>query len=282
MRKKRFRGISKDDDTPLNQAVSKRDRDILTMVDDAIRHEQAILAYQKVVMAQNPQKIGFYEGLMRVPDETGRIIPAREFMPIVETTELGREIDVRALSLGLAALHEHRDLRLAVNMSARSIGYSRWMDVLESWLDRDETLGERLIMEITESSAILQPEVTVDFMQRASRLGICFAMDDFGAGNTALRYFKDFFFDIVKIDGQFCNGLAHSPENEAIVKAMVSIARHFDMLIVAEGVERRDDAQRLCELGVDCLQGFLFEPPTLRPNWMYGERRNGRVSANVA
>jgi EAL domain-containing protein (putative c-di-GMP-specific phosphodiesterase class I) len=153
-------------------------------------------------------------------------------------------------------------------MSARSIGYRRWTRTLDRWLARDATLGERLILEVTESSAMMVPEIVIDFMDSLQEKGICFAMDDFGAGHTAIRYFKDFFFDIVKIDGQFVRGIAQNPDNRALTSALVSIARHFDMLTVAESVETEEDAQVLISLGVDCLQGYHYGAATTRPVWM--------------
>jgi EAL domain-containing protein (putative c-di-GMP-specific phosphodiesterase class I) len=188
-------------------------------------------------------------------------------MDAIENTELGRELDTLALHLGLKALHENPRLRLSINMSARSIGYRPWSRTLDRWLNRDELLGERLVLEITESSAMLVPELVIDFMDRLQIRGICFAMDDFGAGYTALRYFKDFFFDMIKIDGQFIRGIAQNADNQVMVAAIVSIARHFDMLTVAEFVENGEDAAMLTQLGIDCLQGYHFAAATTRPDW---------------
>lgn len=256
-------------DNPLNAAVTARDRDTLDMVQLAVKHSQTMLAFQPVVVAHD-RRVGFYEGLIRIMDETGRVIPAADFMPVVEKTELGREIDVLALNMGLRTLHENRSLRLSINMSARSIGYQKWFNTLKRWVKKDGTVAERLILEITESSAMDQPELVVDFMDRISRHGVCFALDDFGAGYTALRYLKDFYFDILKIDMQFCNGIAHDPDIRALTEAMLQIGHHFDMLVVAEGVERAEDVDVLTQMGADCLQGYYFDAPVIRPNWIFG------------
>ena len=76
-----------------------------------------------------------------------------------------------------------------------------------------------------------------------------------------MRYFKDYYFDILKIDGQFIRGIAEDFDNQALVRSMISIAQHFDMLTVAEYVENAADADMLRALGVDCLQGYLFGAP---------------------
>ena len=252
--------------------MAMNDRATLQMVEEAIRHKQTLLAYQPIVLAHDPERIAFHEGLIRVLDETGRVIPARDFMPAVETTELGREIDVLSLRMGLNTLKMHPTLRLSINMSARSIGYTGWNRTLHQFLAEDPALGERLILEITESSTIMMPEVVVDFMEDLQQKGVCFALDDFGAGYTAIRYFKDFYFDVLKIDGQFIRGIAHNPDNRALTAALISIAAHFDMMTVAEYVENAEDVAVLAQMGVDCLQGYYFAAPTTRPGWLNSAR----------
>ena len=252
---------------PLSFAVAERDRQTLDMVRVALERRTLALAFQPVVMAQDPTRVAFHEGLIRILDDTGRVIPAREFMGAVETRETGRLIDCAALELGLQVLAEVSGLRLSVNMSARSIGYPRWMRVLNEGLAADPTVAERLILEITESSAMLVPDLVTVFMDDLQRRGIAFALDDFGAGFTAFRYLKEFFFDIVKIDGQFIRGIATNPDNQVLTQALLSIGRHFEMFTVAESVEQQADADWLAANGIDCMQGYLFGAPTTRPAW---------------
>ena len=215
-----------------------------------------MLAFQPVVQARMTNRAAFYEAFIRILDEQGRVIPARDFMGVVETNELGRRIDVLALELGLLALAREPSIRLAVNMSARSIGYPAWLAALERGLRADPTIAERLILEITESSAMLMPDLVTVFMADMQARGICFALDDFGAGYTAFRYLKDFYFDIIKIDGEFIRGIANNPDNQVLAQALVSIGRHFDMFTVAESVETAEDARYLIDIGFDCLQGL--------------------------
>ena len=94
-----------------------------------------------------------------------------------------------------------------------------------------------------------------------------FALDDFGSGHTALRYFNDFKFDVLKIDGQFIKSINSDPDIQALVRAMIDIAKHFDMLTIAEFVETRAEAETLIARGADCLQGFYFSAPSVRPRF---------------
>jgi EAL domain-containing protein (putative c-di-GMP-specific phosphodiesterase class I) len=260
--------------SPLAFAVSENDRQTMAMVRDALRNRRLRLAYQPVVLSADTNRIGFYEGLMRVLDPSGRIIPARDFMGAVEAHEIGREIDCSALAMGLATLVAQPQLRLSVNMSARSIGYPKWTAILRKVLRSHPGLGERLILEITESSAMLVPEIVVAFMDNLQAEGIAFALDDFGAGYTAIRYLKDFSFDIIKIDGQFIRNIHAEADNQVVTAALLAIGKQFDMLCVAESVETMADAEYLQALGVDCLQGYLFGAPTVRPAWVVSDRQH--------
>ncbi len=248
-------------------AAQDQHNSTLAMVSAALDEKRTMLAFQPIVQARMPKRAAFYEGLMRIMDHTGRIIPAGEFMDAVETTELGRRIDCRALEMGLATLTQEPAIRLSINMSARSIGYPDWLATLERGLRHSPDIAERLILEITESSAMTMPDLVTMFMQDMQERGICFALDDFGAGYTAFRYLKDFYFDIVKIDGSFIRNIGAEPDNQILVQALVSIARHFDMFTVAEFVETAEDARLLVDLGVDCLQGYYFGAPSTQAPW---------------
>lgn len=264
-------------DDPVSAAVRERDRDVLQMVRDALMEQRVLLAYQPVVRADRPDRPAFYEGLIRVMDKSGRIIPARDFIAVVETDEIGRMIDCLSLEIGLEALRSQPGLRLAINMSARSIGYPRWTRTLNRGLKSDPTIGERLILEITESSAMVMPDITRVFMASLQARGISFALDDFGSGYTSFRYLREFYFDILKIDGQFIRDIHKNPDNQVLCAALVSIAQHFDMFTVAEMVENAEDAEFLIGAGLDCLQGYHFGMPRFQPDWGQVDREQRRA-----
>lgn len=252
--------------SPAAQA-ERAPHEVLELVERALDRRRGCLAFQPVVQARMIHRVAFYEGFIRIIDSDGEILPARAFMNAVETTETGRRIDCLALELGLQALAEEPGLRLSINMSARSIGYPAWLTTLARGLRREPTLAERLILEITESSAMAVPGLVRDFMADMQSRGICFALDDFGSGHTSFRYLKDFYFDIVKIDGAFTRGIAHDRENQVLAQALVTIGRHFDMFTIAEEVESEADARYLVDIGMDCLQGHHFGRPTTEAPW---------------
>lgn len=264
----RFDSTAHLDASPLDIAVAERDQDIMGMVEMAVRNRQVQLAFQPVVAAAYQSRPAFYEGLARVLDHNGRPIPAHEFIDEIEAHEVGRALDCVALELGLRALINNPNLKLAINMSARSIGYRRWVQTLERGLSQaDSTLGNRLILEITEASAMVMPDVVQSFMTGLQSQGILFALDDFGAGYTSFSYLKSFYFDILKIDGQFIRKISKDPDNQILVEALIGLGRNFGMFTVAESVESEGDAAFLTKTGIDCMQGYYFGAPSLEPGW---------------
>jgi EAL domain-containing protein (putative c-di-GMP-specific phosphodiesterase class I) len=141
------------------------------------------------------------------------------------------------------------------------------MRILHRGLTDDPTSGERLILEITEASAMVVPDIVMVFMRDLQQQGLAFALDDFGAGFTSIRYLRDFYFDILKIDGQFIRGVAGNRDNQCLTRALLDIAHHFDMFAVAD----------LAGIGMDCLQGYHFGAPVVHPPWRQAEKGRRRA-----
>ena len=251
--------------SPLSAAMAEDAARTIDMVAEAVRMRRLRLAYHPVVLAGRPGQIGFHEGLIRVLDPGGRVIPARDFVQTVESLELGREIDCAALAMGMDALARHPGLRLSVNMSARSLGWPRWMKLLRAGVARHPGIGQRLILEISEGSAMTVPELLAGLIAELRPSGISFALDGFGAGAFALRHFRELSFDMMKVDAQFSRNIQTHPDNQVLMAAFLAIARQFDMLAVAQGVEQAAEAEWLAQLGMDCLQGYHFAAPKLIP-----------------
>lgn len=254
--------------SPFDAAMVGREEQAQELVRHALESSQTMLAFQPVMQTRSPHQIAFYEGLIRILDPSGRVIPARSFMSSVESNEMGREIDCVTLETGLRTLAANPAIRLSLNMSIRSVGYKKWRRILDRHLKRDATVGERLVLEISEQSAMMMPELTIDFMDQMQDRNIGFALDNFGNGSIALPHLRDFYFDAVKINGRFLQGIHANPDNQSIVQALISIAQQFEMLIIAGSVELQQDAEYLASAGVDCLQGNLFGAPTVRPPWL--------------
>lgn len=246
---------------PLKFAEDSRDGDILNLVRAALTAGRARLAIQPVVHAGDLSKPAFYEGLIRVLDHKGRILPAGHFMPMIEDSDLGRQIDVASLHLAFQMLGRNPSMHLSINVSARSLGDSRWRRVLNQGLARKDAPGNRLIFEISEKSAMLLPEILMQFMEEVQPKGIGFAIDSFGAGLTSFRHLRDLMFDVVKIDKSFAKRISENVDNQVLVEALVDLSKQFGMVAVADGVESKADADFLVAVGSDCLQGYHFGVP---------------------
>jgi EAL domain-containing protein (putative c-di-GMP-specific phosphodiesterase class I) len=265
--------------SPLNVAISAQDRDTLAMVSSALKDRRMRLAFQPVVYAADPTLIGFFEGFIRLLNLRDQVIPARDFMGAVEQRQLGRDIDCAALQLGLMAMQRNPQIRVSINMSARSVGYRPWMEILNRALKDDARLGSSLILEINEDSALQVPDVLKPFMAEMREKGIVFALDDFGAGNTSLRLLEELDFEIAKIDGALVKNVDRAPAGKSATRAAISAAQELGMYVVAEAVETEGEANWLRDAGVGCLQGYLFGPPTVTPD--FRAFRHGRPNISV-
>jgi EAL domain-containing protein (putative c-di-GMP-specific phosphodiesterase class I) len=265
--------------SPLNAAVSVQDRETLAMVASALKDRRMRLAFQPVVYAGDPSVIGFFEGFIRLLNLRDQVIPARDFMAAVEQRQLGREIDCAALQMGLMAMQRNPQIRVSVNMSARSVGYRPWIEILRRALQETPRLGANLILEINETSALQVPDVLKPFMADMREHGIVFALDDFGAGMTSLRLLQEMSFEIAKIDGSLVKHVDRLPDAQAATRAAIAMAQELGMYVVAEAVETEGEANWLREAGVGCLQGYLFGPPTVTPD--FRAFRHGRSNVQM-
>lgn len=243
----------------------------------ALEDNRIAIAFQPVVSAQSPGLIAFRECLARVRGDDGRWIAAGLFLPKIERLDLIRNLDRRVLRLALDALQAHPTERLSVNVSVRTMRDRAWLRDLIAAAGTHPHCVERLIVELTESAAVVDAPRTKAFLDEIRGLGVAIALDDFGAGYSSFRHVRDFRPDWVKIDGGFVRGVATDPDNKLFIDTLVGIARNFDMATVAEFVESEDDAAALRGLGVDCLQGYYFGRPELEPAWADAPAATGAV-----
>ncbi|MHA3915235.1 EAL domain-containing protein [Halovulum sp. GXIMD14793] len=232
-----------------------------SVVAHTLAEDRVCLVYQPVVSTHAGRPVTFYEGLMRLRDTDGSLIKPDAYLPFVEGTTLSLALDVEVLRLAIRALADNPWLRLSVNITPFTVANDDWIATLKAAAQAAPDIAFRLIVEITESSSLLDQPKALDFITELRALGCSTALDDFGAGTTSFRHLRAYRFDIIKIDGSFCCGLAGSADSQALVRALVEMARHFEMMTVAEYIETEDDAAKATELGVDAIQGYLIGRP---------------------
>ncbi len=241
--------------------------DAVRTVGKALSQNRLCFAYQPIVAAKSPSTIAFYESLARIKTNDGGLISAGEFVSDLEHHDVGRLLDMAALRNAMTLISEQRNLRVSVNLSAASVGDMAWLQVLEEACARDPICGDFLIVEITESAFLDLSQNALWFLNRIRELGASVAIDDFGAGHTSLSQLGKFRFDFLKIDKSFVQDFVTNPGNRYLVRSMIEMARHFEMVSVIEGIEDPRIGQELADMGADCLQGYAYGKPTLMDAW---------------
>jgi diguanylate cyclase (GGDEF)-like protein len=233
------------------------------------------LEYQPQVDLSSGAVVGV-EALLRWHHPTLGVIPPDRFIPVAEQCGLIEAVDRWVLrraseqmarwdALGLAPL------RVAVNVSAQDIGRADFAPELEATLDQAGTIAQRMELEITES-LLMQGQAEVrDRLLALTRLGLTLTLDDFGTGYSSLGYLKRLPLSKLKIDRSFVVDIPGQPEDEALVRAIISMAHDLGLLVLAEGVETVEQADFLRCHGCDLMQGWLVSralPPEALQSWL--------------
>jgi diguanylate cyclase (GGDEF)-like protein len=220
----------------------------------ALADNRIEVALQPVVRATDGG-IAFYEALLRLRLPDGEVAPLDSLLPAAHKAGLIGTLDDRVMTQVCSRLTSDPSLKISVNCARDSIASDDWIDRFTERVGATPGLGERLIVEVTETGLIENLDAMRAAICACKHLGVRVAMDDFGAGHTSFRDLRALGFDLVKIDGDFVRNLAHSVDDRFFVKTLVDLARHLGLEIVAEWVGDAPTAQILREMGVDYLQG---------------------------
>ena len=212
------------------------------------------------VLDLRSRSVTMHELLLRLRDENGRLAGPDAFMGVAERFDLAEAIDRWVLREAVRLLGDHDGLRLAVNLSARSIGDGA-IALLREEIERSGIDPARLTIEVDESAAIADLERARDFALAVRALGCAIALDDFGAGLGSFSSLKRLPVDYVKIDGEFVGGVAGNPVDREMIRAIVLLARAVGRQTVAELVPDADTLEMLAADGVDFAQGFHIGHP---------------------
>ena len=223
-------------------------------VNKALNERRVVIALEPVLSADT-RVLQFYEALVRVRTPEGEILGAGAIIPTAERFGLVQFVDMRVLELASQNLIENPHHRLSVNVSARTTVSQEWMSALSALAVSHPSVPDRLIVEITETSAMADVEATAAIVQRIKSLGFRVAIDDFGSGHTSFRSLRALPVDILKIDGVFVQNLTRSTDDRFFVRTLVDLANHLGVQTVAEWVQDEESASMLASWGVTFLQG---------------------------
>ncbi len=236
------------------------------IVKQALKERNLHLAFQPVVNAQTGA-IEFYEVLARLFMKDGSLMPAADFIPVVEQLGLAPDFDRHVLDLSVQELAASDDLRLAVNISGMTAALPDWPTHVHSLFSQRPDIAQRIIIEITENAAVLDIAKIRCLVDSLRALGSQVALDDFGAGATSIRHLRDLSLAIMKIDRDLLTNILESPEQQHLVRMLNSLAHGLGLRTVAEGIETEGVAGWLREEKIDMLQGYYLGRPSLEKPW---------------
>jgi EAL domain-containing protein (putative c-di-GMP-specific phosphodiesterase class I) len=231
----------------------------------AIEREQLELWYQPVYDRAR-RRIVSVEALLRWRDPVRGLIQPTEFIGLAEETGMIIPIGewvIRTACRQLRQWHEQglETLRMAVNISAVQLQQRGLVDIVRGALEEHRIAPHRLELEVTESAAMQNFELTMNVLRELRSLGVGIAVDDFGTGQSSLTYLKHFPIDTVKIDKEFLRDVTTDETAAAIVSYVINLAHTLQLNVVAEGVETEDQYTFLRHYGCDQMQGYLFSKP---------------------
>ncbi|HEX6604866.1 MAG TPA: EAL domain-containing protein [Sphingomicrobium sp.] len=252
---------------PKQATEARRRFSIETELRRALDKDQLKLFYQPLINLKTGDVAGF-EALARWNHEDRGEISPTEFIPVAEESGLILHLGRWAMDKAAQTLAdwdqetgEKLPLYVGVNLSAIQVARDNIAEVVESALKSSGLSGDRLTLELTESSIVQDPARATRVFDSLKALDATVAMDDFGTGYSSLAYLQRLPIDVLKIDRSFVSGMMVDPDSVAIVRAVLSLAEALGMSTTAEGIETVELATTLATLGCASGQGYYFAKP---------------------
>ena len=250
---------------PRHAGPTEHDISLEAAMFQAVREGEFMLHYQPIVAAGTREIEGF-ETLMRWKHPTLGMVPPARFIPIAENNGLINLLGAWALKAACVQLRQFqeaagRPLYMSVNISPRQFRSDKFLDVLDEAIAFSGLPGDQLVLEITEGTLMIDPvhaeSILGKMVERRARI----AIDDYGTGYSSLAYLKNFPISVLKIDRAFIRDLPGSEKDGAICNAVLDLARHLSLSVVAEGIETEEQMQYMRERGCRYVQGYLTGKP---------------------
>ncbi|MBE9607949.1 EAL domain-containing protein [Chitinilyticum piscinae] len=259
-------------------------RQLLDRIARAQADNELQLYYQPKVDMRSGRVIGAEALLRWQHPERGMVMPG-EFLPVLESSVLVSDVGYWIIGTVLAQMHSwqsQHDLRIpiSVNVSPRQLANADFPLLLAKALARHEHIDPALLeIEIVESAALEDIGRAIRILNICRGMGVRFALDDFGTGYSSLTYFKRLPAEVLKIDQSFVRNMLTDPNDEAIVRAVISLAEAFERKVIAEGVETAQHGELLASLGCHHVQGYGIAKPmpaAAFPQWVRDYEANPR------
>jgi diguanylate cyclase (GGDEF)-like protein/PAS domain S-box-containing protein len=252
-------------DARLTQQARRR-LELLNELKTALERDELTLYYQPVVDLKTGRLLGV-EALCRWPHLEKGFVPPSEFVAVAEQSGLVDELDrwvLRRACRDGAELRDEgvlpADAYIAVNVSAGHLGEPGFESEVRATLEGSGMPPQALVLEVTESAVMHDPDVAQAVLERLQELGVRVAIDDFGTGYSSLAYLRRFPVATLKIDRSFVENLTERADDRAIVTAVIDLAHALNVATTAEGIETESDLELLQDLGCNAGQGYLWSP----------------------
>ncbi len=228
----------------------------------ALAEGQMSISYQPIINLPDRNTVCF-EALMRWNHPERGVIGPSVFIPIAEDALQIEQLGAWMLRTACAeAATWENDIKLTVNVSSLQLANAGFLGTVVEALASSGLAPDRLILELTESVVLEMDEQLETLLASLNKLGVRFALDDFGRGYSSLNYIEKMHFSMIKIDRDFVqSAAAGSRRSEAIVSAIVSLAESLDIDVTAEGIEEEGQIAAMSKLGCSCFQGYHFGRP---------------------
>lgn len=251
--------------TPEMNAMAAERLDLESSLRHVLEREELLLYYQPIVDLTTGDIVSV-EALLRWKTQQGEWMPPSKFIPIAEDIGMIGPIGEWVLKTACRQLREWQtdgcaDLRMSVNLSLRQLRRKDPISVIRQVLEKTEIDPGSLELEITESVLMENPIQTVVVLTELNDMGVHLSIDDFGTGYSSLSYLKRFPIDKLKIDMSFIRDVVFDPDDAAIVKAIIAMARGLKLRVVAEGVESQEQLRFLADQACDEYQGYFYSRP---------------------
>ncbi|KUJ71093.1 EAL domain-containing protein [Thiomicrospira sp. WB1] len=241
-----------------------RDSELLAL-EDALKNGELCLHYQPKVNLRTGEILG-YEGLIRWQHPQKGLLGPGQFLTLLKDSPVSYQLGLWVIETALAQLADWQanDLHtcISVNIEGDQLLEPDFADQLDTLLERYQQVEPaKLTLELLETSALEDLYRVAQAMNACQRLGVRFSIDDFGTGYASLTYLKALPTDELKVDKSFVQDLLINPQSLAILESVVGMGRAFDLDIIAEGMERDEEAIALLGLGYEYAQGFHIARP---------------------
>lgn len=251
---------------PENKELAQRHRELrwLNEISQSLEQNRFVLYRQGISDCRNTEgPIRHAEILVRMLDDKGNLIEPDQFIPAAERYDLMPNIDrwVIANTFEFVAKHPNILDTVSINLSGNSFSNEEFLHYVFEQLNQSNVPARKICFEITETAAIANLSAAIHFIRELKKVGVRFALDDFGSGLSSFAYLKNLPVDSVKIDGTFIKDMVNNPIDRAMVEAICSIAKVMGIKTIAEFVENPETLEQLQPIGVDMIQGHYIEKP---------------------